>query len=359
MAQWRIESSKTGGRCLACDGKINKGEHRFGTPTKTRWFHLRCAAEGAPKAFPPFAKQAATLLSKAPPKPPEVSKAALARLLAVDGDGALEVLSDFLQTAGDPWGELIALRLAGEHDAALAHLDEHRASLYGGLGPGCCSWRDGVIVAAHFSGQPAALEKQLDRLAALRTAGRLSSLELEGTFSPALLRKVVATVPPSLEHLELRGHPSGLEVLDLPRLRSLRVSIPFEATVRIRLGPPPELDGLVEARLPALRVLRLTTHRPVSLAFLEKLLASKLLARLEWLDFDDESPSLRTLDDAGLRLLLAQKKRLAHIKALWVERAGRKLTPAEAAAAQAFFQARGQRALKRASASAEEELDEV
>jgi hypothetical protein len=54
---------------------------------------------------------------------------------------------------------------------------------------------------------------------------------------------------------------------------------------------------------------------------------------------------MRTLDDEGLRCLLAGKAALEHLDSLWVERSGRVLSPAEATAAERFFRARGKRAL--------------
>ncbi|MDP1824089.1 MAG: hypothetical protein Q8L48_12630 [Archangium sp.] len=359
MAQWRIEATRQDSRCVGCGGRIVRGAWRFGTPTKTRWFHLECAAEGAPVVFPPFAAQAASLLKKAKPVGArEAPRADLVRALATPGDDALPVLADLLQSCGDPWGELIALRLQGEDELAAEHLRKHQVSLYGELLRRDVAWRNGVIVSAWFNGKPAALSKGLDRLAATRTAGRLEDLKLEGpTIDAEVLRKVSAAAP-NLQRLELSGAVAGLEALELPALHTLRLKVPFGASLRLRAGPHAEVDGLWVAKLPSLRALRLTTHLPLTIAFLDRLLASSLLKQLEWLDFEDESNLMRTLDDAGLRYLLAGKKQLQHVKAMWVERSGRALAPKELAAAHAFFEARGKRAIKLARPR-EEAFDEV
>jgi hypothetical protein len=359
MAEWRIEATKQDSRCVGCGGRIVRGAWRFGTPTKTRWFHLECGAEGAPVVFPPFAARAASLLKKAMPAATRVAPHAdLVRALATPGDDALQVLADLLQSSGDPWGELIALRLQGEDELAAEHLRKHHGSLYGELLRRDVSWRNGVIVRASFSGKPVALTKGLDRVAATRTAGRLEDLQLESASIDAEVLRRVSAAAPNLQRLELSGHVTGLEVLDLPRLHTLRLTVPFDASLRLRAGPHAEVDGLFVAKLPSLRALRLTTHLPLTLPFLERLLASSLLKQLEWLDFEDESNLMRTLDDAGLRYLLAGKKQLQHVKAMWVERSGRALAPKDLAAAHAFFEARGKRAIKLARPR-EEAFDEV
>ena len=360
MAEWKIETSKRPSRCLACWHPIRAGEFRFGTSVKTRWFHLGCADEGAPQVFPPFAKQAAALMKKvAPPQLGAIGKEKLAAMREIPGDVSLEVLTDLLLENGDPWGELISLRVRGEEELAIEHLLRHRESLYGKLKRSEVQWRDGLIVSAELTGPDRRLPGKLEQLAQTRTASRLTSLTIEGVVNAALLDQVSRTVGPTLERLTLVGPATGFEALACPRLESLRLSVPFGASLRLRPGPAPALEGLLQAKLPALKVLRLTTHRPLSLPFLEALLDSKLLTRLEQLDLEDESNLMRTLDDAGLRLLLARKRSLGHVKAMWVERAGRALLKSELAAANTFFEARGQRALKRNRAEDHEVFDEV
>lgn len=209
-------------------------------------------------------------------------------------------------------------------------------------------WRNGAIVDAFFEGSPAHLADRIERLGALRTAGRLEYLQLEGTIDGALLERISSTAP-TLQRLTLRGHASGFEKLDLPRLEILSLGVPSLASLKLKAGPAPQVEGLLSARLPSLKTLRLTTHRPVPLSFLEGLLSSKLLQGLEWLDFDDASNLMRTLDDAGLRLLLAAPAALAHLDAIWIERSGRSLTDREARDAERLFKARGARALERAA----------
>ena len=351
MAIWTIMTSKQLSSCASCGHQIAPGALVFGCAEKLRWFHLECAASGAPKVFPPFAKEAGRLLEHAKPNETrEVPAGELARALATPGDEALDVIADLLQSRGDPWGELIALRRRGEHELADEHLGANQASLFGGLLRKEVSWRDGVITFARFSGKAPVLVNALNRVTAARTAGRLEHLSLSGAIDVSVLQ-LLNTTAPNLERLELSGLASGFEALDLPRLRSLRLSLGS--------GAAPALGGLLEAKVPNLRALRLTTHRPVSVSFLGDLLTSQLLTQLEWLDFEDRSNLVRTLDDAGLRCLLAGQKKLKHVKAMWVERAGRSLTPEELTGAHAFFEVRGKRALARQRKEDVELEDEV
>ena len=57
---YRLEEAKSGrSMCRLCGLKIPKGAWRFGKSGQpSRWFHLACAAEGAPRSFKPFAAQA-------------------------------------------------------------------------------------------------------------------------------------------------------------------------------------------------------------------------------------------------------------------------------------------------------------
>jgi hypothetical protein len=349
MAEWRIEATKTDSRCRQCGAKIPRGDLRFGTPTKTRWFHLECAAQGAPVVFPQFKSEADALLAKSRPESRALPRAQLEAALASNEDGALVVLADLLTQGGDPWGELITLNLHGEAELADAHLRKHSASLFGALQRKEVVWRDGVISAASFRGKAPQLVSGLERLGATRTAGRLEALQLDGPIDSAVLASV-SRFAPRLKNLLLCGTVEGFEALELKKLDTLRLTVPFSASLSSKKSKAPELDGLLKEQLPSLRVLRLTTHQPVSQRFLEGLLESKLLTQLEWLDFDDESNLMRTLDDAGLRLLLANKKKLASIKAMWIERTGRQLDANVLAAANAFFDAKGKRALKLAKA---------
>jgi hypothetical protein len=212
MAEWRIEQASRAATCLGCFKAIPREAWRFGTPAKTRWFHLHCAAEGAPKVFPPFAAQAEVLLAKgAAPKPGgarELTRRELESLLQVPGDDALDVLCDALQEQGDPWGELIRLRIEGDDDAANTHFRRHVKSLLGGIGAGEVMWRNGVMVDAYFTGKTAHLAERIERLGALRTAGRLEYLQLEGVVDGAVFA-LISKVAPTLQRLTLVGHASG------------------------------------------------------------------------------------------------------------------------------------------------------
>ncbi len=80
---------------------------------------------------------------------------------------------------------------------------------------------------------------------------------------------------------------------------------------------------------------------------------SSLLGQLSRLDFDDISPMHQTLDDAGLGRVLEHQQALAHLRAIWLDLAGRKLHPAVARDVKRVFGAR----IKQAAEATAERTD--
>lgn len=312
MGNWQIaKTTSAASRCRLCDRAIDAGDWKFGQSTpKSRWFHLRCAAEGAPVVFPPFEAEAKKLLSasksaakqRAFTVPREVEKA------LSSGRNGLHVFADWLQTNEDPWGTLIALALAGKEDAARRHLNQHAESL---LGPFRFrrydwSWRDGLVVAAVLKGTEAALLEQLGDIPSTRTMSRLQRLRLEGPHvNRAVLQAVSKLAPKSLEGLSFTISQPGLAALSLPNLKRLRVQLNANSAAE-----------LLDAEVPALEVLQLEwEHRKNAVfpaSFIQQLVRSKLLKQLRRLDLHGD----HVLDDAGLQQLLSHRDALSHLEAM-------------------------------------------
>lgn len=253
-------------------------------------------------------------------------------------DSSLEVLADWLQENADPWGTLIALRLARKHAEASEFLFAHEAALCGSFNAHDFDWRDGVIVGAELEG--AQLERPVRELLSLPSAARLERLSLSGNVT-AVLPLLSREAPATLEVLNLDApRARGVSELNLPRLRRLTVKLRGSA-----------LESVLDARLPSLRGLRLDvcdgTAPPV--AFFERLMASALLAQLEELDF----ASRAVLDGNGLRCLLSHADGLAHLERLSVPFEDWTIGKPQRALASKRFTAR--RARAREAASREEE----
>jgi len=301
-------------------------------------------------------------------EPPQCWNAELAEavLAASDDAGPRMVLADWLQEAGDPRGELMALqlRLATTPDDAqlLARerrlFERHRRHFFGALEPdrGSVVWRAGFIdtvrcdvadlvailghpslrmlrtLAVYFSGD------QLEQLARLQLPPTLTTLELRGQVNmrgqlalPALLRGL-----PALARLVVLDGPDDT-VLDRPELPQLRVLsfagvpprlavsgpwAPADWTRRVpaleeltldRAPIAPEQLGiwwdLVRYPPPGLRVLRLVRCDNAA-EWLDRMLASPLLDQLRTLD-------LRNSGTAPVALLLAaHAQRFGHLELL-------------------------------------------
>src|SRR5262245_30533051 len=145
---WRIEEAISGrSRCKHCSKTIAKGEHRFGNDDENAfWYHLACAPAAKPGAFKPFAEEAAKLAAPSAPKRADGAEHAelAAKLRANPADPATRaVYADWLQSQGNPLGEIIALELAGKADAAKKLLKKHAAEICGGFSPKLFQWKGG------------------------------------------------------------------------------------------------------------------------------------------------------------------------------------------------------------------------
>lgn len=310
IGEWRIEKAKTSrGSCRVCGRSITEGELRFGQDTKNAtWFHLACGAEGAPRAFRPFAQKANELLINTPAsKPRPTAATGIFEGKTLDRKG-LAVLIDWLQSTGDAWGELLALEAAKKTREAKAHLVKHGSSLTGTFGLRPFEWKGGFIDAAALQGTPKHLASQVIELGALRTAVRLRRLSLTAKTDHSVFAAISTAMPATLRELELQWPSKGIEALTLPKLESLH----------IRLKKAGD-DLLEKATLPALRSLTFQGNRGasgefgdgvvLSIAFLNRLFRSNLIKQLRRIEFD-----FGALDENGCLHVITHKAALSHVR---------------------------------------------
>jgi hypothetical protein len=312
---WRIEQAKSDrSSCRQCGQRIAKGEHRFGNDDlNALWYHLGCAEAGKPRAFKPFAAKAATLMAKAPKKPaakpkqkPNGRDADLeARLIANPDDETLAVFADALQSSGDPWGELIALELAGKEKEAKKVLKANLESLVGSFAPRMFDWRRGFIdrIQLEARSKSSSQREMLDKALELRTAILVRELslplKLDDDFVAFLNKRVPQTVTKLFTWLV---NPVGK--LALPNLERLDLYVLTDETPDVAAIAP------LFDRLP--KVKRFSIYnRPVPVALLTALLDSSFVKQLEWLEITQNA-----LDREGQDLVRQRKHQLAHIEVL-------------------------------------------
>jgi uncharacterized protein (TIGR02996 family) len=301
--------------CNVCHKQVRIGRPgyytggEYGKDETALWYHLECALKmrPMPPGFAKYAKHARIDVAEKNQKPRGVAARnpkLEAQIIAHPGDrDALAVLADWLQAEGDPWGELMALAMAGKNtDRFFA---SHKKDFVGTVYDGDLIWRDGLI-REFFSetNLPKSLVKTLGQLFELRTA-----FALERIFVPCITAEVVAALakaPRGLRAISTRATEKNLALLAHPTVTCLELSggTPDDAALA-RL-----LDG---KRFPAVRRLDWDAYPGDALpaSSLKVLLESKLLERLEVLAL--EKP---VLDRAGSELLLANVDKLRHIPAV-------------------------------------------
>jgi uncharacterized protein (TIGR02996 family) len=308
---WRIEQAKTDrSSCRFCNKQIAKGEYRFGNDDLNAfWYHLACAPEGKPRAFKPFAKQAAKLApAKKPAKPKPQAAGARnaeleAKLVAEPTKAARGVFADWLQSQGDPWGEVIALELAGKAAAAKQLIKQHSDALTGGYAGRGLEWRHGFIDVIRLEGSLKGAKAALPALLGLRTTLLLRELVLPMAPDAELIRIVNAQAPRTLERLFVWTAPAIVD-LAIPSLADLtlwlRTNVPVDAAAIAPL--------FASTKLPKLRRLGFY-NAPVPVPLLQALADSPLLAKLRRLDFIQNA-----LSPEGEKLVLSRKRDFDHLQ---------------------------------------------
>jgi hypothetical protein len=203
---------------------------------------------------------------------------------------ALPVYADWLQAAGDPWGELIALELARKHKAAQVVQKLNRSSFEGKVG--VTRWRNGLLRAATIEGRQR--PEQLESLLQLRTAFTLERLLVEAP-TPKMVA-ALARLPRTLESMWTDGGRSIGELAH-PTLKQLEL---HEVAART-LGRLGRGSGLPSLR--RLKLIQVYSDWQV----IQTLLDSPLLQRLEAVSI------AVTLNEEHTTKLLANAERLAHI----------------------------------------------
>lgn len=312
--EYRIEAAKTGrSSCRHCGMTIEKGSQRFGGEGQvSRWFHLACAAEGAPRAFKPFAEQAAALLADQPAmEPPKARPRDLAAeaLLSQNPDDpeARAVFADYLMNNGDPWGEIIALYRADKESAAKKLIKEHAGELFGGLAPKFFEWEGGFVSSVTLEGRsPKKLREQYELLRTLPVACTIRRLALPLPPDAALVEAVCQHPLPALRELFFH-YSAAVDALELPQLHELGFFVPAH--------PEPARKLFGASGVPGLRVLSMFSNsNPLPPDFLDALFTSNLIKQLEELKLHQGA-----FDDAGADRVFAHAEKIEHIERLELE----------------------------------------
>lgn len=312
---WRIEEAKTDrSSCRQCGQRIARGEHRFGNDDMNAlWYHLGCAATGKPVAFKPFAKKAAALMPKTAAKPAAKKAGARnpaleAKLAANPDDDTRAVYADWLQSNGDPWGEIIALELAGKEADAKKLFKQHGDALAGGLAPRMFGWHKGFIDRIQLERRASvAQQKQtLETLFALPATLLVRELVMPGKLDAACIAVVNQQAPRTVTKvfMWLVDAAGGLALPNLEQLDLFGLSnLPAPSVAAF--------TPLFEAKhVPKLR--RLSIGRKIlGVPMLAALLDSKLLRQLTCLELAPFA-----LDEEGVAYIKKRKRDLAHIEAL-------------------------------------------
>lgn len=317
---WRIEQAKSDrATCRFCNKRIAKGEHRFGNDELTSdWYHLACAPEGKPRAFKPFAAEAAKLGAGAsqPTAAAPVVDDGSARHLELEAKLAADpadretraVFADWLQSRGDPWGELIALELAGKKAEAKRLLKQHAEALTGGFGARGLTWKRGFIDDIGVDGSLKSAKLSLPGLLGLRTAFLTRRLRVAMSPDAELVRLVNERAPKGLRDLFVWLSPA-VDGLALPSIEKLTLMVQRDRPCAAE-ALPTLLSG---ARLPRLRALAFF-QAPLTVDFLRALVDSKLCAQLESLAIYQNA-----LSPEGQAFLDSRRRALAHLKTLSFE----------------------------------------
>ena len=319
---WRIEQAKTDrSSCRQCGQRIAKGEHRFGNDDlNALWYHLGCAQAGKPRAFKPFATKAAGLMKKAPAKPaakPAPKKKTQgrdvdleARVIANPDDETVGVFADALQANGDPWGELIALELAGKEKEAKKVMKANLESLVGSFAPRMFEWQRGFIdrIQIESRASRAVQRETLDKVLDLRTTMLVREivlpLKLDDDFAAFLNKRVPPTVKKLFTWLVNPVGKLALPNLERLDLYGLRDETPDAAALA------PIFAG---KQLPKLERLDIA-NRPLPIPVLAALLDSPLVKQLDWLELTQHA-----LDEEGMKLVKQRKKQLENISVIRID----------------------------------------
>lgn len=317
---WRIEQAKTDrSTCRQCGLPIAKGEQRFGKESTlgTAWYHLGCAAAGKPRAFKPFAEQAAKLATKAkqPAKPASETSSEpdlVARLVANPDDATRGIYADWLQGQGDPLGEYIALALAGHATAAKQVFKQHRAAFTGGFPTRMFEWHKGLIDAVKFQhlGRAEARISVLEKILALPAAVLVRRVLMPSRLDASVVARLNEKLPPSVTTLFVY-FTNDVAGFALPQLQHLEL---WSGVSDVALDADELAPFFAAKGLPNVTTLSIYGHGEFSATIAAALLDSQLCRQLEILEI-----TARAFDDAAEALVTAQQHKLAHIEAVKIE----------------------------------------
>lgn len=295
-----------------------------GSPEKAQKLFDKLVKEKTGKGY---VEKAAQVVAEAPPLDEAALAGHLKKLETATGDDAFAVFADWLQSAGHPWGRLIANQQAQEKasGAQRAELEkeektllrEHGAVLTGNLQRikgTTFEWKNGFMRTAVVCapGDGAALAKNLDVLLALPTARLLTTLVLDPQpESLATQRDWDASVENIVEGLvevlpKLAALPPRITTISLgaltPTSASAYVALPAFSELSKALARFPNvvltgsIDGPTPLTLP--NVKRLEVRFASANAGSLSALATSTLPKLEHLSVSIGGIANCVLDDA-------------------------------------------------------------
>jgi hypothetical protein len=193
-----------------------------------------------------------------------VQRDELAAALAANPDETTrKVFADQILSRGDPWGEILALELAGKPDDAAKLIKKHARKLMGAYPAELFKWKGGFIDDAYIDRRNLAQALvQIDEVCRLPAAMLLQSLRVPLPGCAELVERI-STRTPRLRRLFLwlgAGIRDGMDAqhsalgdhwgqLSLPMLEELRLSLRRERRLH-------HIQSLLETRkLPSLRKL--------------------------------------------------------------------------------------------------------
>ena len=313
----QIEPAKTGrSRCRYCKQRIAKGELRVSESFVSEWsndvaarfHHLRCAARSKPLVLRQaltessldianrdellVAIEQAMRVTDVAQERPDISEeyrefAAMAR--EAQNDDAVMVFADWLQSVGDPRGELITVQMEkaatdGARRLALDQreqqiLSKHARRLVPRFDYGTLVWRGGFVRRIEVTSEQGIVQELLATLLAHPSCLLVDELAISLEELPWSTVTVTPNLPPieGLRILEVRADNPGA-------LHEYIAAHDGLDTLRVRLGRL-HLDALSHARL---RTLELTTTNAMSLPMSEQRAGS----------FQPLAPQLATLTRA-------------------------------------------------------------
>jgi len=147
------------------------------------------------------------------------------------------VFADWLQSHGDPWGEVIAYTNAGRKKEAKVVIKEHAESLMGGYAAKQFEWRDGFIDTVRLEAGADSLFSALAGMLALRTVVLLRRLYIPSDPDAATIAMVSERAPKTLRTF-FTWHGDAIAKLAVPSLHRLSLCLAGDTAPTAKVWAP-------------------------------------------------------------------------------------------------------------------------